>query len=321
MTAARGRGRAGATQHLIATMVEIAKGIQPCSVRALAYQLFNRKLIPSMAKNQTSKVSRLCVIAREEGALPWDWITDATRQEEQVNTWDNPADYAFSVQRTYRRNKWEAQPKHVSVWSEKSTIAGTLQPVLERYEVPFQVLHGWSGATPIMDAANANFCRTQATLILYVGDYDPSGMWMSEVDLPKRLARYSSDDPSDKDISIDEAREMLAGVGLEIRRIALTNHHTRMIGKTASFPASDKKGDDEKNGDSRYQWFVTNYGAYCWELDALSPNDLRECVEQAIIAELDFETWERYIEVERLEREAIVDTCKSWKSNFDPVSK
>jgi hypothetical protein len=27
-------------------------------------------------------------------------------------------------------------------------------------------------------------------LVLYVGDWDPSGMHMSEVDLPKRLAEY-----------------------------------------------------------------------------------------------------------------------------------
>jgi hypothetical protein len=30
--------------------------------------------------------------------------------------------------------------------------------------------------------------------ILYVGDYDPSGMCMSEVDLPKRLKKYYGGD-------------------------------------------------------------------------------------------------------------------------------
>ena len=63
-----GRGRSAATIGLIETMVEIAREIQPCSVRALAYQLFNRKLIPSMS--DATKVSRLSVIARESGALP-----------------------------------------------------------------------------------------------------------------------------------------------------------------------------------------------------------------------------------------------------------
>jgi hypothetical protein len=296
-------------------MVEIAESISPCPVRALAYQFFNRKLIPSMAKEHTAKVSRLSVIAREEGIFPWHWIVDSTRQEETISTWADPVAYARAVQQSYRRNKWDAQPKHVSVWSEKSTVEGTLRPVLEKYEVPFQVLHGWSGATPIMDAAEANLDRVQDTLILYVGDYDPSGMGMSELDLPRRLARYSSNDPSDKEISINQALALLAGVRLEIRRIALTNRHTRLLGAATRFPASAKKTD------SRYKWFVENYGNWCWELDALDPNDLRDCVEAAIVAELDPEAWSRYVRAERAETEAIIDTCKSWKSFFDPDEK
>jgi hypothetical protein len=66
----KGRGRAPATLALIDAIVEIAESIQPCTVRALAYQLFNRKLIPSMSLKDTKKVSGLSVIAREEGALP-----------------------------------------------------------------------------------------------------------------------------------------------------------------------------------------------------------------------------------------------------------
>jgi hypothetical protein len=212
------------------------------------------------------------------------------------------------VQRCYRRNKWQAQPKHISVWSEKATVAGTLKPVLDRYEVPFQVLHGWSGATPIRDAAQDNLCRSQDTLILYVGDYDPSGMGMSELDLPRRLARYSSDDPADKEISIEMARGWLQEVRLEIRRIALTKDDVSALDSRTRFPASDKKDD------TRYEWFTRNYGDWCWELDAMSPNPLRACAEQAILAELDREAWDRYVRVEEVERQAIVETCAAGNS-------
>jgi hypothetical protein len=294
-------------------MVEIAEAIRPCSVRALAYQLFNRKLIPSMAKEHTQKVSRLSVVARESGLLPWEWIVDGTRQEEKIPTWDDPTHYARVVMSSYRRNKWQDQPKHISVMSEKATVEGTLRPILEKYEVPFQVLHGWSGATPIYDAAEANLYRHQQTLILYVGDYDPSGMGMSELDLPKRLARYSSDDPSNKDISIDFAKKYLKKLGLEIRRIALTQAHIKRLGTAISFPVTDKKAD------TRYQWFVSNYGHFCWELDALSPVDLRTSVEKAIVAELDRVSWDRHIQAEEIERKVIVDTCSTWRSIIDPV--
>src|SRR4051794_24052433 len=89
----RGRGRAESTRALIATMVEIAREIQPCSVRALAYQLFIRKLLPSMGTQDTQKVSRLSTIAREEGSLPWEWVVDSGRKEEAVATWDDPVAY------------------------------------------------------------------------------------------------------------------------------------------------------------------------------------------------------------------------------------
>src|SRR4051794_23752012 len=214
---------------------------------------FNRKLTLSMATEETQKVSRWSTIAREEGMLPWSWIVDPTRQEQRVATWNDPQAYARAVQDSYRRNKWEAQPVHVSCWSEKATVEGTLRPVLERYEVPFQVLHGWSGATPVWDAAQANLGRSQDTLILYVGDYDPSGMGMSEWDLPQRLARYSTNTPADKDLDPEDIRDILADARLAVRRIALTAPDTRAIGAAARFPASAKRKD------SRYGWFARSY--------------------------------------------------------------
>ncbi len=84
--------------------------------------------------------------------------------------------------------------------------------------------------------------------------------------------------------------------------------HTQLLGEATRFPVSDKQTD------SRHDWFVENYGEFCWELDALSPNQLRGCVEQAVIAELDVETWNRYTAVEEAERQAIIDTCSAWGS-------
>jgi hypothetical protein len=307
-TARRGRGRAARTIQLVEAMYKILEEIQPCSVRAVAYQLFNRKLIDSMSVRNAQLVSRLLTRAREEGEIPWEWVVDQTRQQQCVSTWSNPQAFAETVQSAYRRNKWEAQPTHIELWSEKATVEGTLAPVLKEYEVPFQVLHGWSSATPIFDATNQNFNRKQDTLILYVGDWDPSGMYMSEEDLPRRLARYSSKVPSDKKITSHDVERILGEVRLSVRRIALNHLDTQRLGSKVAFPAATKKRDP------RYGWFIGNYGQSCWELDAMSPNDLRERVETAIQAELDIDLWDRYVAVERVEREAITATCQSWNS-------
>src|SRR4029453_5710303 len=95
----------------------------------------------------------------------------------------------------------------------------------------------------------------------YVGDYDPSGMYMSEIDLPRRLADH--------------------GINVTIERLALHGDQARARG-LPSFPASDKKKDPH------YPWFVREYGETCWELDALSPVDLRAIVEDAIWTHIDY---------------------------------
>ena len=60
---------------------------------------------------------------------------------------------------------------------------------------------------------------------------------------------------------------------------------------------------DTKRGDPRHSWYDDlGYGPRCWELDALSPVILRERVEAAIVARLDREAWERYVQAEAVER-------------------
>jgi hypothetical protein len=282
-------------------IMEIAGEIQPCGVRAIAYPLFTiRKLIPSMEVKYTKKVSGLTVALREEGTMPWEWIDDSTRPEQIVPTWDDPVAYSKAVLRGYRKTKWNDQPTYVGVLSEKATIEGTIRPVLQKYEVPYYSLHGWSGATTLWDTAQANIARRQPTLLLYVGDYDPSGMYMCDVDLPRRLARYSSDDPSNKDVDMRWIYRTLAECNIEIQRIALIDGDTHVLRNTR-FPASDKKKD------SRYPWFVENYGHWCWELDAMNPNVLRDRLERAILAELDREAWDRAVTEEGLEDDFLAD--------------
>jgi hypothetical protein len=309
-TKRRGRGRAAATNAAIALMIKIAEENQPCTVRHLAYQLFNAKILTSMSdKKQTDKVSEWSVLAREEGMIPWDWIVDETRQTESVATWDNPEDYARAVMKSWRKTKWNDQPVRIEVWSEKGTLAGMLRPVLREYEVPFRVLHGFSSATTIRDAAQEFLAREHPSLVCYTGDHDPSGMYMSEVDVRRRLARYVTDPPGPKTMPPDEVDEILDAYGIEVQRIALTRMDTRDLGPEVSFPVASKSKD------SRFRWFLEHYGTDCWEIDAMSPVTLRERVEAAIVDRIDWELWNRAVGVEKAEHEMIVKACTTWTSS------
>lgn len=143
------RGMAVKSLDLIDTARTILEEIQPASVRAVGYRLFTQGLIDSMAKKETSKVSRLLTIAREGGMIPWSHIVDETREAERISGWSNLADYGETVLRSYRKNFWQHQPERVEVWSEKGTVRGTLAPVLNELAVTFRVMHGFGGATTV----------------------------------------------------------------------------------------------------------------------------------------------------------------------------
>ena len=64
-----------------------------------------------------------------------------------------PLEYARCVARSYRRDFWNQQPVRCEVWSEKGTIRGVLQPVLDHYAVGFRVMHGFGSATIVHDIA------------------------------------------------------------------------------------------------------------------------------------------------------------------------
>jgi hypothetical protein len=278
----KGRGRAQKSLDLIEAMYEAAEAAQPITGRGVGYKLFTAGLIPSMAPSEMQRVYRLLKEAREQGDIPWEWIVDETRELERKATWAHPGAYARTVARSYRRDFWNQQPVRVEVWSEKGTVRGVLQPVLDEYAVGFRVLHGFASATAVYDVAQDD--NERELIALYIGDYDPSGLFMSEVDLPQRLAEYGGDH-------------------VTVRRIALTRQQVRGL---PSFRAADK------NKDKRYSWFTDNYGERCWELDAMDPNDLRACVEREIKELIEPVAWKRCEIVNKAEQESLRHLLDQW---------
>ncbi|OGA72974.1 MAG: hypothetical protein A3G81_22520 [Betaproteobacteria bacterium RIFCSPLOWO2_12_FULL_65_14] len=285
-TARRGRGKAQKTLALIAAAARILEEIQPASIRAVCYRLFTEGLIKSMEKSNTNTVSRLLVGAREDGEIPWGWVVDETRVAESIATWENPTEIIEATVRDYRKNYWTDQPEWVEVWSEKGTIRGTLAPVLDKYGVTFRVMHGYGSATALNDIADQTKRSDKLLTVLYVGDWDPSGLHMSEVDLPDRLNRYGAD--------------------VNIFRVALDDEHVGP--RLPSFEV------ESKSKDPRYAWYSKRYGRKCWELDALSPVILRDRIELEITSRLDREIWRRAIEVEAVERESMQSFLSKWPS-------
>jgi hypothetical protein len=285
----RARGMGRRTLALRSAIYDIAEECQPITGRGVGYKLFTQGLIASMSRADMQRVYTILKEAREEGHVPWEWIVDETRSLERGATWGGPADYARDVPEMYRREPWDSQEARVEVWSEKGTIRGVLAPVLREYAVGFRVMHGFNSATSVHDIADDDDGRP--LIAFYVGDFDPSGLCMSEEDLPNRLHEYGGDH-------------------VELRRIALTKADGAAL---PSFPASDKVKDP------RHKWFVKNHGTQCWEIDALDPNTLRDRVEAAIKGEIDEAAWDACKTADRREREGLRSVIGSWAKN--PIQK
>lgn len=280
--------RRGKSKSILAfeqVILQIVEERAPITVRGVAYALFTRGLIDSMVTNNTAKVSRVMTEMRETGTLDWTQIVDGSRATDRISVWSNPSAIIDAAVRGYRRNYWQDQPTLIEVWSEKSTVAGLLAPVLNEFGVTFRVQKGFGSFTSVRQAAedSLDVPDHQNPIALYIGDYDPSGLFMSEIDLPARLERYGSK--------------------WQFQRIAVLASDTPNL---PSFEASTKSDD------KRYPWFVENFGHQCWELDAIDPNDLRQRVREQIVTRLNLPIWEHAKHIEAAEVASMKSFHRAW---------
>jgi hypothetical protein len=170
--------------------------------------------------------------------------------------------------------------------NRQATVRGTLAPILEEFQVTFRVNHGYASMTALLSPSRESRQHAQPWRVLYVGDWDPSGLHMSEVDLPTRLWRYGG-------------RILLARVALTEADIADPD--------LPDFDAGTKRDD------TRWDWYTTHYGDRCWEVDALNPNVLRERVKQAIVRHINQEAWDRAGLGEEAEQEGLRIALENWE--------
>jgi hypothetical protein len=125
-------------------------------------------------------------------------------------------------------------------------------------------------------------------------------MAKSEIDLPGRLAEY--------------------GGKVRLERVALSIDDV-LLGELRGFDADLKKGTADKKGDSRYDWYGERYGHSCWELDALSPNILRDRVKAAVASRIEPKSWKRYDLCEQAEQKSLTEVLDKWSSISKQGSK
>jgi hypothetical protein len=266
------------------------------TLRQLYYQFVARGLIA----NKQSEYKRLGSIindGRLAGLIDWGAIEDRTRQLHRLTHWNDPEELIRAAAEQYREDIWAEQKKYVEVWVEKDALLGVIEPVCERWRVPYFACRGYASQSAHYEAGKRilrDAERNQRrTLILHLGDHDPSGIDMTR-DNDARLKMFSD-----------------CGLGsiVDVKRIALNFDQVEQYNPPPN-PA--------KETDSRSDAYIREYGKSSWELDALDPTVIDRLIDDEITAVIDMRKWRRAKAEENANRERI-NLAAAWLEDHPPL--
>ena len=255
------------------------------TLRQLYYRLVSRHLFPNTI-NSYKRLSRLMVRAREEGAVPVNCLEDRSRRilgrgdTNYASAQDFLRRRLASLRESYKEFKlpmWDVQPNYILVSLEKDALSRLVSDIANQYNVRTFPTRGYPSFTYVQRMAGyiRNRLKGKPTVVLYFGDFDPSGVDI-ERDLSDRLGKY-------------KAGEFI------VHRVALTRDQ---IVKYSLPPMPVKRSDARAND------FMASYGDESVELDALDPNTLKLMVAQSIASYIDLGAWRK--------KEEEIDSLQDW---------
>lgn len=260
------------------------------TLRQLYYQFVARALIP----NKQAEYKRLGSIvsdARLAGLIDWDAIEDRTRRLNSLSTWANPAEIVGAIAEQYMEDLWLDQKRHVEVWIEKDALLGVVEPVCNKWRVPYFACRGYASQSAQYEAGQRiqrDAARYQRrTLILHLGDHDPSGIDMTR-DNGDRLSMFSD-----------------TGIGslVDVKRTALNFDQVEQY---------NPPPNPTKDTDVRSAGYRARFGEECWELDALDPTVIDALVEREILAVLDKKKWDKAAKAEKAQKAILQECSDRW---------
>ncbi|MEV4059691.1 hypothetical protein [Nonomuraea dietziae] len=254
------------------------------TLRQLYYQFVARGLIA----NKQTEYKRLGAIindARLAGLIDWNYIVDRTRNLRGLGHWSSPDQIIRNAASGYRTERWANQPTRVEVWIEKDALVGVITGICQQYDVDYFSCRGYTSQSELWGAARRlrrYEDAGQKTVIIHLGDHDPSGVDMTR-DITDRLELF--------------------GASTEVVRIALN---------MAQVEEYNPPPNPAKLTDSRATGYIREHGRSSWELDALDPATLARLIEEEIWTWRDADQWDRDTQVMERERELLTAVSQRW---------
>ncbi len=249
------------------------------------------------------RVDRTTLGMRRSGRIPWEWIGDNSREYDGLSMFDGLADYAEVVKNSYHFNAWNDQDVRVEVWMEKSSHTEVLRPLLDEEHTKFFVTHGIFPPGWAHRIAKMIRDRQQPLTVLWLGDFDPSGLNISD-QIQEEMACHLHD------LGMDESL-------FTLERIALTKADTeREPIRSLSIPIKDAdwaREHGKRQGDSNALRYKQEHGDRCWEIDATPSDELEARVRQEIRSRRDEDVWQRSLRRENRDRAKISRWVSGWR--------
>jgi hypothetical protein len=161
----------------------------PMTVRQMFYALVTRGVVPK-EERAYDRVAYHLLTMRRAGALPYDYIADLTRWVRKPDTYGSLQSFLQETQELYRKAVWDDIEERVEIWIEKDALAGVVVEITDAWDVPLLVMRGFPSETFIYSAAEAINASKKKTWVYYFGDYDPSGVKISD-SIAAKLHRWT----------------------------------------------------------------------------------------------------------------------------------
>lgn len=223
------------------------------TLRQLYYQFVARDIIPNR-QTEYKKLGSVINDARLAGLIDWESIVDRTRSYEALGHWDDPAGILRSAALSYGIDTRSDQEDYVEVWVEKDALVGVIEKACSPLDVGYLSCRGFVSQSAMWRAAQRFMDHEpeQNTILIHLGDHDPSGVDMTR-DIQDRLEMFGS--------------------SVEVKRIALNMDQIEEYNP----PPNPVKFTDSRSGP-----YIAEYGDKSWELDALDPRVLVELITEEV---------------------------------------
>lgn len=300
----------------------VAQGLS-LTLRQLYYQFVARDLLPN---NQQSynRLGEIIADARLAGQFDWDYIVDRTRNLSKRATWGSPIKLIEAAADQYLTDIWAPQKRRLEVWIEKDAAIGVIEHVCDNNNVPYFSCRGYTSASEMWAAGTriGEYLRNgEQTIILHIGDHDPSGLDMTR-DIEDRLRLFVTQDwfnefglpygqsrGAIRQAQREIMREQGSTIGdldlpWQVKRIALTIEQIEQYAPPPNYA---------KTTDSRFEKYVAETGLdESWELDALDPFVMETLIQDEIDAFRDEVAYDQAIIDQEKDRRVLLAVKDNW---------